>query len=220
MSLTLADALLEVRASLNEGSAVFWGDDELTNWIQEGVRQFSSKTLLVEDTQTLTTAQLTESQIVYSSSDESWIGDCLEIYAAIYFDGTSSYKGLIKVHPRHIGNLGTFTAGDPKYYTLFNRNIYIWPPPSAAVAAAGEISFLYAKETEDITEVTDEFQQIPITYCLAKAKQKDQKFADSAALMAQFYQEVAFERQDKHDREVDTISDFKIQGGRGNAPTR
>ena len=182
MSLTLAQSITEVRDILNEASAVFWTDSQITKWIQEGTRIFSSKTLLVEDTQTLTTAELTAAQLVYTSSDESWIGDCLEIYAAIYYDGTSAYKGLIKIHPRQIGNLATSTAGPTKYYCLFDRNIYLWPPPSATTAAAAEISFLFAKETDDITAVQDEYQHLPIIYALSKAKKKDQKFAEAATL--------------------------------------
>ena len=53
MSLTLAQSITEVRDILNEASAVFWTDSQITKWIQEGTRIFSSKTLLVEDTQTV-----------------------------------------------------------------------------------------------------------------------------------------------------------------------
>jgi len=40
----------------------------------------------------------------------------LEIYAVIYNISTT-YKGLIKIHPRQIGNLtGMTDTGTPKYY--------------------------------------------------------------------------------------------------------
>jgi hypothetical protein len=208
MSLTLAQSITEVRDILNEATPAFWTDSQITKWIQEGSRIFSSKTLLVEDTQVLDPP--IANKLVYTATEETWIGDVLEIYAAIYDDGSQNYKGLIKVHPRQIGNVATTTAGPPKYYCLHDRSIYIWPLPSAAVITNGQISFLIAKETDDITAITDEFQHLPIIYAVAKCKQKDQKFAEASSFLAQFYQELQFERQDKHAREVDSLDKFKI----------
>jgi hypothetical protein len=214
MSLTLANAISELRYSLNEATAAFWTDAELENWIKEGCRLFSAKTLMVEDTDDID--PLIVSTLYYDSVDNSWIGDMIEPYAAIYFDGTATYKGLIKIHPRQIGNVALSTAGAPKYYCMHNRNIYIFPLVSAAVVtASGTISFLYAKETDAIADITDEYQHLPIIYAAAKAKQKDQKYAESNNLLAQFFQEINFERQDKHSRETDSLDKFKIPGRGG-----
>lgn len=220
MSLTLSNAITEVRSNLNEATAVFWSDTEITNWIKEGVRLFSSKTLMVEDTQVID--PMIASQLSYSSSDETWIGDIIEPYTALYYDGTSKYKGLIKIHPRQIGNLALGTDGPPKYYCMHDRKIYIFPMTSAAVVAAGgTVTFLFAKETDDITVVTDEYQHLPIIYATAKAKQKDQKFGEAGGLMAQYFQEIGFERNDKHAREVDSLDKFRIPGrGGGNESAR
>jgi hypothetical protein len=220
MALTLADAITEVRDNLNEATAVFWSDAQITKWIKEGTRIFSSKTLMVEDMQDLD--PLVADQLSYSSSDETWIGDMMEVYAALYNDGSTGYKGLIKVHPRQLGNLATRTSGPTKYYCQHNRRIYLWPLPNATVVAAGaKIQFLFAKETDDITTLTDEYQHLPIIYATAKAKQRDQKFAEAVALLSQFYQEVAFERSDKHAREVDSLDKFKIPArGGGNESAR
>lgn len=209
MALTLSEATTEVRDHLNEATAAFWTDAQLQKWIKEGVRNFSSKSLMVEATDDID--PLVANQLSYSSSDETWIADILEPYSCIYDNGSNVYKGLIKVKPQQIGNLATQTAGAPKYYCLFNRNMYIFPLSSAAVAAAGKITVLYAKETDDITAVTDEFQHLPIIYAVAKAKQRDMKYAQAQILMAQFMQEVQAERGDKHEREKDSAEDFKVQ---------
>jgi hypothetical protein len=215
MAITLANAITEIRGALNETNAAFWTDAQITYWIQEGCRLFSAKSLLVEDTQDID--PLIASQLSYSSSDETWIGGVLEIYAAIHYNGTTGkYKGLVKTHPRQVGNTANFTAGVPKNYTLHNRRIYIQPLTTAARVTAGDkITFLFAKETDDITEITDEYQHLPVIYAVAKCKQKDQKFAEAGALMAQFFQELSFERMDKHGREEDTIDMFKIKATGG-----
>jgi hypothetical protein len=215
MALTLINAVEEIRDFVNEDTAAFFTDAEIQRWVQEGCRIFSAKSLLVEDTQDLD--PLIASQLSYSSSDETWIGDCLEIYAAIHYNGTTGkYKGLRKEHPRQIGNSANFTAGVPKAYTQHNRRIYITPLTTAARVTAGDkITFLYAKETDDITAIQDEYQHLPIIYACAKCKQKDQKFAEASSLLSQFYQELSFERRDKHGREEDTIDMFKTKKSGG-----
>ena len=213
MSLSLANAITEVRSALNEVTTAYWSDAEITFWIQEGCRVFSSKTLMVEDTQDID--PLIANQLRYTDGDETWIADIIEPYSAIYFDGTSKYKGLIKIDPQMIGNLATFTSGAPKYYCMHDRSIYLFPLISAAVVAAGaKLTMLFSCVTDDITDLTDEYQHLPIIYATAKAKQKDQSFGEASALLAQFYQETNFERGDKHTREKDNLNDFKVGKGR------
>ena len=204
MAITLANAVSEVRSLLNEPTAVFWTDSEIQTWLQEGTRITASKTLCVQGSDTIT---LVEGQLTYTSSGHSWIGDCLEPYAVIYYD-TSSYHGLRLIHPKQLGNVMTFTAGDPKYYSFHARTFYVWPLPSAGVDGR-TLTVLYAAETDDITDLRDEYQNLPITWALSKAKMKDQKFAEAAALQAQFFSEISFERQDKVVRPGETEENVK-----------
>jgi hypothetical protein len=209
MALTLSQCITEVRDLLNEPTEVFWSDTEITNWIKEGCRDFSSKSLMVEAEGQIT---LGATKLSYSSSDAAFIANIVEPYAALYNNGSAAWKGLIKIHPRMIGNEATNTAGDPKYYCLHNKKIYIWPTTSAALVSAGAyITLLYATETDSIVALADEFQHIPLLYAKAKCKYKDQKFAEGNALMAMYNSFVAFERQDKHEREQDTMDMFKIK---------
>lgn len=217
MSLTLATAVTDVRDNLNEASPAFWTDTQIESWIQEGVKIIASKTLMAEMDDDID--PLIANQISYSSSDETWIANIIEPYAAIYYDGTSRYKGLIKVHPRQLGNVATFTSGPPKYYTLHNRRLFFWPLTTATEIAAGaKIEVLYSGITDDITVLKDEYQSLAVIYATGKAKQKDHKFAEGSSLLTQFYNEVNFERADKHTRETDSVESFRIPrtgGGKG-----
>jgi hypothetical protein len=213
MALTLVQATADVRDHLNEATAVFWTDAQIQSWIQEGTRIVAGNAFSVEADDSIT---LVANQLSYTSSDHSWIGDCIEPYSAYYDDQSNNFKGLIKVHPRELGNVATFTAGDPKYYCLHNRTIYVWPLTTAAiVTAGGTIMVLYAKETDDITELKDEHQHLPVTYAAAKCKQRDRAYAEANALLQLFYQELNFERADKHQREEDSLDMFKIKGRGG-----
>jgi len=216
MAITLANAITQVRGVLNETSPQFWTDAEITYWLQEGTKIVASKTLMVEAEDDI--SPLVANQLSYTSSDETWIANVIEPYAAIYNDGSTNYKGLIKIHPRQLGNVKTFTSGAPKYYCLHNRNIYVWPVANATIVAAGaKITLLYATETDDITDLADEYQHLPIYYAIARAKLKDQKFAEATSMMSQFYNDLNFERTDKHVREVDSVGSFRVpqKGGTG-----
>lgn len=209
MALTLANGVTAVRDVLNEATASFWSDTQIENWIKEGTRTFASKSKLI---QTLGDITLVADQLYYDVSDEAWIADLLKIHTAYYDDGSDNFKGILKVDPKQIGNVSAFTPGDPKYFCVFGRNVYVWPLSTAAmVTAGGTISCLYSKETEDFTEVPDEFQHLPIAYALGRAKQRDQKFQEAQAFFAQFNAEVEFESLDKNDREQDTLDNFKVK---------
>lgn len=209
MALTLNQAIAQVRDSLNEDTEVFWSDAEITQWIQEGCRDFSSKSLMVEADGTVT---LVANQIVYSSVDAAFLGDLLEPYAILYNDGSANYKGIIKGHPRMIGNEATNTAGATKYYSIHNRKLYIWPKPTAAMVAAGAtLSVLYAKETDDITVLNDEYQHFPILYAKAMCLYKDRRYMEGNSMMSLYSSYTNFERQDKHGREQETLDMFKVK---------
>lgn len=205
MALLLAEAITQVRYVLNEANAVFWADSEITAWIQEGTRNVSSKTACVEADDNLT---LVASQLTYTSSGHAWIADCIIPYAAIYNGASNKYKGLMWTHPKQIGNLLTYTPGDPKYFSFHNRTFYIWPLPTS-VEDGVTVNVLYAKETDDITALTDEYQHLPILWAQAKAYEKDRMNAHAQALKQQFYTELGFDKRDKLDRPGEAPRDVK-----------
>jgi hypothetical protein len=213
MAIDITEAILRVRSFLNEPISVFWSDAELLDWITEGCLDFSSKSLLIEDSLTL---PLVAGQIIYTSADVAAIASILEPYACLYNDGLNNWKGIIKMHPRMIGNESVNTPGDPRYYALHHSSIYVWPAPTAAMVVAGAyLNILHAKLTDDIADIHDEYQHIPLLYAKAKAKYKDQKFAEANTLMTLYMSAASFERQDKHGREEDSLDMFKIKAKGG-----
>lgn len=215
MALTESDCITQIRGFLNEATAAFWTDAELTYWLKEGVRDFCSKSLMYEATLDIT---LVADQLKYTSADAAEIANMIEPYAAIYSDDSGNEKGIMKVHPRKIGNVSKAVAGTPLYYSFFNRSIYVWPYSTAAMIADNAIlTILYAGITDDITDITYEYQHIPVLYACARAKQKDQKFAESQSMLSQYVMMANFERADKHAREEDTYDMFKIKSGGGEA---
>ena len=211
--LSLANSLAAVRFALNEATASFWTDAEITTYIQEGCRVFSSKSLLVEEIGTISPMILTTPY--YDSVDETFLANVIDIYSVIYNISTH-YKGLIRIEPQQIGNMVKMAeTGPPKYYSLFNRFLYIYPLASATEVAGGTLEILYSTITSVIAALNDEHQHLPIIYATAKALQKDQKFGQASVLMQQFYQEISFERSDKYNVEANYLDDFKIKATAG-----
>lgn len=207
MALTLTEAVADARQLLNEPTAVYWADSELEDWIKEGVRIIAAKSLQVEADDNIT---LVTDQLIYNLADgvTTWAADCLEPYAAIYNNGSNKYKGLQLIHPKQIGQLMTFTPGDPKYYSFHNRSFYVWPLATSAENGR-VISVLYAKETDDITELFDEHQHLAVIWAQARAMEKDHKYQTAASLKAQFFQELDFTRKDKTTRAGETSTSVK-----------
>lgn len=211
--LTAAQALHQVRDFLNEPNAVFWTDTEIVAWLAEGCRDFSSKSLMVEDALTLT---LVAGQVEYTSSDDAAMTTMIEPYTCLYNDGSNNWKGIMKMHPRMIGNESVNAAGAPRYYALHHNSLWIWPAPTAAMVTAGAyLRVLYSAVTDDIEDIHEEYQHIPLLYTKAMCKYKDQKFAEGNALMTIYLSAASFERQDKHAREEDTLDMFKIKAKGG-----
>lgn len=216
MALTLANAITRCREILNETTASFWSDTELTAWLQEGTLDVTTRALLLQDKQDIT---LVANQLSYTSSDEAWIANVLKVYAAYYDDNSNGYRGLVKDHPKMIGHQHRQTAGPPRFYNVFNKRIYIWPLTTAAiVSAGGKVTCLYHKRSNDITDLEDEFQYLPVTFACARAKMKDMKYGEANLLLTQYLNGINFERADKVNRSVDAKDQFKSPGatrGRG-----
>jgi hypothetical protein len=213
MALTSTQALDQIRQFLNEPVSVFWTDGELAAWLAEGCRDFSSKSLMVEETLDIT---LVAGQIRYTAVDNAALSKMIEPYACLYNDGTGSYKGILKVHPRLIGNESVNSPGDPRYYALHHSTLWIWPAPTAPMVAAGAaLKILYSQVTDNIEDIHYEYQHLPMLYAKAMAKYKDQKFSEGNALMTLYMSSTSFERQDKHAREEDTLDMFKVKKSGG-----
>lgn len=210
MALTLNESITRVRYILNEATAAFWLDAEITAWIQDGSRLFSTRSGLYEVSDTVT---LVADQIEYTSSDHAFIGNILQVQSALYNNGSTTYKGLVQIDPKQIGNLLTKNTGVPKYISQHARSIFIWPRPSST-EAGHTVDLLHAAETDDITNLNDEYQGYVIDYAAAMGFRKDRQFAKAAAMMTEFFGNIETEKALKFNRPVDTADSFQIPKGR------
>lgn len=208
MALTVAEMTTEVRALINEESASFWSDTEIENWIKQGTIDISCKLLSAEQESTIT---LATNQWIYTSSDESWIGDLLRSKDVYFTDSSGNIYGLQRIRIKNIGHLEVKqTANRPKYFVEVNRKFYVWPKPSSNENGQ-DLTVVHAYETDDATALKDEHQHLVILFAAARAKTKDRAFNDAALMMQEYRSGIQFERQDKYDFGVDPTEVFRLR---------
>ena len=199
MSLSAAQVRTEVRAVLNEATAAFWSDTEIDNWVSQAAIQISSAGA-VETTATVTlSASTIEYALPTSFSNPTPAGDAslIRVSAALY-----SNTGLVRIHPRTIGHItADLTDDTPRYWAQFGRRIFFFPVGSGA---SGTVQLLCHVETDDIADIPDEFQPLAILYAAGKGKEKDNKYADARFLLSEYFNALAFLRNDILERGVDS----------------
>lgn len=200
MGYTESEAVNQVRHLINETTADFWSDTELTDWVRQGTTEVSTKLLSAEASEDLT---LVTNQFEYTVSDHAWIGDLLKTKGAYYTDSSSNIWALTRIDLDQLGHTMHFQrAQRPHYYSETDRKMYIWPRPSAT-ENTNNVTFIHAKETNDITDLRDEHQTMVFLFAAARAKMKDRQFQEAALYMAEFVNSINFERQDKYDMGVE-----------------
>jgi len=205
MAYSVANAITEIRALINEPTPGFWTDTEITNWIKEGTLDLSTKLLCVESEETIT---LVTDQWVYSSSDETWLGTSLKVKACYYDDDTTA-RGLQRIDVQKFGHVQN-TTGNPTHFYENNRKFYISPTPTST-QNGNDITVLVSSETDDFTELRDEHQPIVFLFCASKAKVKDRLFQESALYLTQYINTINHERKDKYDFGTEPFSNFTLK---------
>ena len=214
-----AEALIQVRALINETTPRFWTDEELNNWVIEGSVDISVKTLCYEVKDSIA---LLEDQLEYTAFvtlGAGKIAEVIKVYACIYDDESNVYRGLEKIHPRQIQHLPQSTAGPSYYYYHFGGKIGIFPIPTATEALLTDPVLVYCSMVAGaITNLPDHYQQFAVIYAAAMARFKERKNAEAMALYTKYINSMNFHRADIYERGVDAKSDMQtpdrtVQGG-------
>ena len=201
---TAAEALQQVRVLINETTASFWTDEEINNWIIEGVIDVSSRGVSWEKRDSINLAANTIAYTALVSGGAGAIAKIVKVYACVFDNGSNDYKGLQQIHPRMIKHLTAKDAGEPLYFWHFGTEIGVWPLTTTAVASAGVIQVFFSQISYAITDLPDYYQSLPILYAAAKAKMKDQKYAAANQLFAIYLNALAFQRTDLYERGADS----------------
>lgn len=207
---TTAEAKQQVRSLLNEPTANYWTDDEIDKWIQEATVDISSKTLCVEKKDTIALVTNTMEYTALETLGAGAIADIIKVHAVIYNNDSTTYKGLMKIHPRAIAHLPDQAAsGVPSYYYHFASRIGFFPIPASGQNAHSPIIYFSISE-ETITNLPYYYQLASIYYAVAMARKKQRMNAEADQFYAMYLNSMNFHRADLYDRGVDSKDMFQI----------
>ena len=201
--ISATEAEQEIRSLLNEVTASFWTSEQITNFILQAVMDVSAKLHCFQARDTSTIA-LTASTLEYAQPT-----GCLKVFAATYRADSTSYLGLQRIHPMMIGHLQGQTTGAPEYYYHAINKIGVWPLPTASEATK-KVEILMSKQTSDIANIPDQYQNLVLWFSTALALLKDKKFGASAHYYSMYLNSVAFHRADIVEYMTDAADMFRV----------
>ena len=206
MSYTIQQAITKTRELINETTAAFWSDDEIEGWIEEACIDISTKLLAAVTFNQMT---LVDGQYRYTTSDHSWIGDCI-VPKKVWYDSSAGPLSLQMINDDQFGHLDRQDA-EPTYfhYDSQERTFYIFPTPDSSVAT-DTISVVHSYETDDIDNIRDEYQILTWLYAVHKCKMKERLHQESALVYQLYVNAVNFERRDKYDLGMEPTREFNI----------
>ena len=125
-SSTAASTIItNVRFKLNETSEVFWEDDELLIYLNEGTKNIVGRTRCLEGTEDVT--------ILQNTVEYALTGPYISISTVVYNDPNGVKKGLLRKNPQSIGHS---RDQEPSFWYDFNGKVGIFPAPTIVTDAA------------------------------------------------------------------------------------
>lgn len=209
MAYTLAQSITEVRNILNEDTPSYWSDTQITSWIQQGVLDFCTTSLLYMKEDTITLASGTTQ---YTTSTNSYIDNGIRTIHAVY-DGRAlqrvTYEQLHKHNARALGG-----STSPNYYfDHYDGNtftIYIGPTPGAT-EDTNTLTVYLASRTDDITDLPWEYQPSIWDFAAHKAKFRERQYQESYLYYQKYTNNIAFLRQDGIQRGIQPVDSFRVK---------
>ncbi len=199
MALTLATILTSVRDLLNESTASFFTDAEITRWIAQATLDISTVGKCVEATTTI--------GMVTSTPSYALPIDNVEV---MHVEWIPTRQGLRRITPSLLGEAGTELEEDQPL-RWFEYAAQLWVEPLPSVTASGDnVRVYYSRATQDITLLPDSYQLLAILYATAMGKAKDKRYAEMGALMQVYNNGLAFRKIELNARVPHSDSDLKL----------
>ncbi len=175
MAYTLAQLIVAIRSLLNEATAAFYSDTEITDWIAQGTLDIATVSKCVE---AVTSLGLNLGEWSYALPPDS--------IEAIHVVWDSTKQALRKITPSMVGEDSPDVEGDrPLTWFEWDQRVYVNPLPDTT-ATGQNITVFYAQSTSDVSRLNDRYQLLAIKYATYMGKLKDKRFADAQALYAEY----------------------------------
>ena len=199
MPYSLAQLITATRQLLNESTAGFYTDAEITEWLNQATLDIAA------------VAKCVEGRVAIGMTLGTWQytlpTDNAEVLHVVWDD---TKQALRKIMPSMVGEAGPDSESDqPATWFEWNGQLYVNPLPTTA-AAGKNVEVFYAKTTNNPTLLPDTYQLLAITYATYRGKLKDKRFAEANALYAEYSNSLGFRRIDIQQRQPHTEADVQL----------
>lgn len=182
----VADVISRVRNIAGDLEALQFTDQQIIDWINDGVRECSVQNNLLQKSGTVTVTQGTDSYSVPS--------DVLKLHSVKY-DGMKLRVMTLQEHEELTAGLGADAPpedGTPQHCYIWAGNIVLNVPPDNSTSVL-KIEYLYEpdahalenKDTDDVALPVGYHSRI-VDYCLAQVAQQDDDMNRYAVKMQEF----------------------------------
>jgi hypothetical protein len=181
------DFISDVRSYLNDTTETFWSNDELLEWINDGLVDIAANSRAMQSFEDLATVQ---DQIEYTVTSD-YIG-----IDGVLWTNSTSYKALERKDPFNpndgIGRVQD--VGEPVFFAEYGGKVLAWPV-SDADDAGNTLRVFYTQRPDDVTTADNLptpaiYDKALKLYVVAQAMRKDLKHATAAALMTEYAAEL------------------------------
>ena len=178
----VSQIITDVRRELLETTGSFWSDTELLRLYNRGQMDYVGQTRILEDKSALS---LEVGRIDYPLPS-NWISEKKILHKETNSDGQIDYKILTATNLEKMSqevsdflDISETRRGRPDRHWLWNKTLYIWPPPKT-VEDADLTMFYLAKpvvvtNTTQSIEIDDTLADAMTAYILWKAWKKEQE---------------------------------------------
>ena len=221
------EIIAQVRRIINEPTALFYTDLEITEWIDRAARNVSTTSL----TNWVATAE--QVTLVQATSKYALANKYLKIESVTY-DTTIARVGMQQVHPRHFGKTVIGTTGIPIYFTIFGTTatattttltdeMWVYPtpgatPPKLDIYGYTMIAGDYGATGSELLQ--GPVQQLVLDYVLSCCYTKAQKHSLAGYYMKRYMSAIMVARRIMYDQikvveshDMVKVPDMTIQAG-------
>lgn len=180
MSSTLGTIRTNVRSRIDETSARFWQDSELTNWINDACNDIARRSEVLMATTTINTVANTQQYALPN--------DTLRVYRVEWSRDGATGSNVIPLEYRDFNSMDSVwwsqqktSKGDPYWFTMWgfppNLNLVAYPTPDATVTAGLKVYYYRlpaaAVTGGDTVECPAGWEDLITDYCEFNAWRKD-----------------------------------------------